>query len=354
MRTASEPAVPAAVRDCRSCGALPRVRVTHAESHRLPRTWRPIDEHPSLRPGPWAPRGDMKGIVFCESCGTLWYLFLDPGQYYYTDVIEMDPSLTCIVSEHASLDDVLPVALSGDALLQLMLRDWFALADYDPSAAAGALLHRIALPGQYTRVVIRLLDFLGAVLAGTDRRGVVCLDDVSSLADVLSREDLVSLDPARRASEMNEIRRRVRGVARAAFGSAFGADRDRLQTQSASRERLIEVTWSWSPEASPPVLAPRGIGPEQRLLEGVENLVDEIEDLLLDGPSQVTCEEIAPIIDLVRRFWDVDVDESSYAPRIDPGLELYRRCRDLLFALRHANLIPPQCEQEVSAVLSQP
>ena len=33
----------------------------------------------------------------------------------------------------------------------------------------------------------------------------------------------------------------------------------------------------------------------------------------------------------------------------DPGLVLYRRCRDLLFALRHANLIPSDSEREVAA-----
>ena len=353
MRAASDP-TPLPARQCRSCGALPRVRVTHAESHRLPQTWRPIDEHPTLRPGAWVPRGDMKGVVFCESCGTLWYLFLDPSHYYYTDVIEMDPDLARIVSEGATLEDILPVALSGDALLQLMLRDWFALADYDPSAAAAALLERIATPGQYTRVIVRLLDFFGAVLAGTDRRGLVSVDDLTPLADVMSRGDLVSLDPARRASEMNEMRRRLAGIARAAFGSAFGADRDRLQTSPESRERLIELAWSGRPQASPPLLAPSGAGPRQRLLEGVEHLVDEIEDLLLDGPSRITCEEIAPIVDVVRRFWDVETEDSSYAPRVDPGLDLYRRCRDLLFALRHAKLIPGECEQAVAAALNQP
>jgi hypothetical protein len=242
----------------------------------------------------------------------------------------------------------------ADALLQLMLRDWFALADYDPSAAAAALLQRIATPGQSTRVVIRLLDFLGAVLAGTDRRGVVVLDDIAPLVDVLARDDLIALDPARRASELNEIRRRLTGIARAAFGSAFGGERDHLQTGGEQRARLVELALSRRPQASPPLLAPSGAGPRQRMLEGVEHLVDEIEDLLLDGPSRVTCEEIAPIIDVVRRFWDVEAEDASYAPRAEPGLDLYRRCRDLLFALRHAKLIPAECEAAVSVALDQP
>lgn len=162
---------------CLNCEALPSVQVTHAESHRLPRTWRPIDEHPELRPGPWVPIGDMKGIVFCDQCGRLWYLFLDPSQGYYTDVIQLAPELASILSEDASLEDVLPLAVSGDAMLQLILRDWFALADYDPSRAAQALIDELAIPDLPSRLAVRLLDFLAAVIAGSGREEQVVVDD---------------------------------------------------------------------------------------------------------------------------------------------------------------------------------
>ena len=103
-----------------------------------------------------------------------------------------------------------------------------------------------------------------------------------------------------------------------------------------------------------PVLGPRGPLPEQSILEGTLQLVLEIEELVRDGASRVTEQEIAPLLDVVRSFWAVGVTDDWSAPRWDPGLELYRRCRDLLLALRHANLIPPDSEAEVEAALALP
>jgi hypothetical protein len=339
---------------CRSCSELPRVRVTHAESHRLPKTWRPIDEHPELRAGPWVPRGEMKGIVFCDACGVLWFLFLDPGQSYYTDVIEMAPELAALVSEDATLEDVLPVAVSGDSLLQLMIRDWFALADHDPSESAAALTEVLARPELPAQLAVRILDFLGAVLAGAGRGRTVEVPDASPLADLLSRDDLVSLDETRLATERNEIRRLVAGLARAAFGTAFGADRDRMQTDPSVRERLLAVTHRPRPRKGPPVLAPPAHLFESPEPEGVEHLVGEIEELLRDGASRVMAEEIAPILAVVQNFWDVESDEPVFAPGIEPSLVLYQRCRDLLFALRQADLIPSESESAVAAALAVP
>jgi hypothetical protein len=297
----------------------------------------------------------MKGVVFGEECQSLWYLFLDPGQYYYTDVIQLAPELVAVLSEDASLEDVLPVAVSGDALLQLMIRDWFALAKYDPSAAAEALVHEIAAPSLPTRRAVRLLDFLAAVVAGLRRGRAVTIKDASPLVDLLTRGDLVALDAERRASELNEVRRLVAGIVRAGFGRAFGADHDRIHTSEATRERLLAVTRVGRHERRAPVLAPAGVGPQQAILEGIEQLVCEIEELVREGAGRVTSQEIAPIIEVVRSFWASGADGPADAPRWDPGLDLYRRCRDLLFALRHANLIPSESEKQVAAALaSQP
>ncbi len=334
---------------CRSCESLPRARVRRVDhDDRLPRTWRPIDEHPELRPGPWVPRGEMKGVVFCEECKALWYLFLDPGQYYYTDVIRLAPELGAILSEDASLEEVLPVAVSGDVLLQLMIRDWFALADYDPSAAGEALVREIAAPGLHTHRAVRLLDFLAAVVAGVRRGRTVTIEDASPIVDLLTRDDLVALDAERRASELNEVRRLVAGIVRAGFGRAFGAAYDRIQTSEATRERMLASARVGRLEPRAPVLAPVGLGPQQTILEGIEQLVGEIEELVRAGAGRITSQEIAPIIEVVRSFWAIGSD----GPRWDPGLDLYRRCRDLLFALRYANLIPSASEQEVAAALT--
>ncbi len=338
---------------CLNCESLPRVRVRHVDhDDRLPRTWRPIDEHPELRPGPWVPCGEMKGVVFCEECQTLWYLFLDPGQYYYTDVIQLAPELVAVLSEDASLEDVLPVAVFGDALLQLMIRDWFALAEYDPSAAVEALVQEIAAPGLPTRRAVRLLDFLAAVVAGLGRGRSVTIQDASPIVDLLTRGDLVALDAERQASEMNEIRRLVAGIARAGFGRAFGADHDRIHASEATRERLLAVARVGRLEPRAPVLAPAGVRPQQRVLEGIEQLVCEIEQLVREGAGRVTSQEIAPVIEVVRRFWAIGADGPSDTPCWDPGLDLYRRCRDLLLALRHAKLIPSESREQVAAALA--
>ncbi len=339
----------------RSCESLPSARVRHVDhDDHLPQTWRPIDEHPELRAGPWVPRGEMKGVVFCEECKALWYLFLDPGQYYYTDVIELAPELVAVLSEDASLEDVLPVAVSGDALLQLMIRDWFALADYDPSAAASALVQEIAAPGLPTHRAVRLLDFLAAVVAGVRRGGTVTIEDASPIVDLLTRDDLVALDAERRASELNEVRRLVAGIVRAGFGRVFGANHDRIRTSEATRERLLAVARVGRIEPRAPVLAPAGVGPEQKIVEGIEHLVCEIEELVREGASRVTSQEIAPLIEVVRGFWSIGSNGLADALRWDPGLDLYRRCRDLLFALRNANLIPSESVQQVAAALTVP
>jgi len=335
---------------CRDCDTLPRAHLTLAESHRLPRSWRPVREHPTLCPGPWVPRGEMKGVVFCTSCGTLWLLFLDPSQDYYTDVVEMAPELAPLVSRDATLEEVLPLAVSADALLQLMIRDWFALADYDRSAAAEALIGEIARPGLSTRMAVRLLDFLAAVLAGSGRRETVVVSDATPLVELPRRDDLVSLDPVRGAGERREIARLLAAVARAAFGRAFGADRDRLLAPPALRDALLATVPARDPERAIPVLAPPGVlARQRRRLRGVEELVCEIEDLLRAGASRVTSQEIAPVLEVVRGFWDA---ETAGGPRSDPGLGLYRRCRDLLLALHRAGLIPHESEHEVHEALA--
>jgi hypothetical protein len=339
-------------RACRKCSALPNARVGRSERHRLPRSWRPVEEHPELRPGPWVPRGEMKGVVFCESCGCLWLLFLDPAQDYYTDVVELAPELVALVSEDAELAHVMALAVSADTLLQLMIRDWFALADYDRSEAAEALVREIARPEISTRLAVRLLDFLAAVLAGSGRRHGVRVADASPLVELLDRVDLVSLDPVRRQSERKEMSRLLAGIARAGFGAAFGGDRDRLATSPEARDALLAFAASRDAHRDAhrgaTVLAPPGRAPIVRRLRGVEHLVSEIEDLLRVGANRVTSQEIAPIVEVVRSFWDAD----GAAHRWDPGLALYRRCRDLLLALRHARLIPEESAHEVEEVLT--
>ena len=344
-------------RVCRNCDALPKVRVSHAESHRLPGSWRPIDEHPTLRPGPWVPRGDMKGVVFCEACGTLWLLFLDPAQDYYTDVIELSPELQGIVSVDATLAQILPLAVSSDSLLQLMIRDWFALASYDPSEAATALVRELSREALPARLAVRLLDFLAAVLAGTGRGRTVVVADAMPLVELLERDDLLALDDVRRASEIHEIKRLLASIARSAFGTAFGAsfgsggEQDRMQTSPESRAALIALVAgdvSGPTPLAPPGRAPKAAASPGRF-EGIEGLVSEIEDLVRAGASRVTAQEIAPIVDVVREFWDL---ERSFAPRWDPGLGLYRRCRDVLLALRYAGLVPEESETEVEQALA--
>jgi hypothetical protein len=335
---------------CRKCQAVPKLRVTRAESHRLPGSWRPIHDHPTLRPGPWVPRGDMKGVVFCESCRTLWFLFLDPSQYYYTDVIEMAPELSALVSENATLEEVLPFAISADSLLQLMIRDWFALADYDPSEAAEALVAELARPDLPIWLALRLLDFLAAVLAGTGRRRRVVVEDASPLVALGARQDFQSMEEVRSASELNEVARLVAGIARSAFGSAFGSDHDRMQTAPSARESLIALARDRGFGRQVPVLAAPGAAPRQRAHHGVEQLVSEIEELLREGVSRLTSQEIRPIVDVVRGFWEVDRD-SSFAPPESPGLGLYQRCRDLLFSLRQADLVPRESARSVDEAL---
>lgn len=355
-RPTSSVATAVADPDCRDCRRLPRATVTLQESHRLPRSWRPIDEHPSLRPGPWVPRGEMKGVVFCSGCGSLWLLFLDPAQDYYTDMVRMAPELAPLVSQDASLEQVLPLAVTADSLLQLMIRDWFALAHYDRSAAAEALVSELRSPRLSTRLAVRLLDFLAAVLAGSGRRETVRISNPSPLVALTRRDDLEALDPVRRASEIREIERLLAAIARAAFGSAFGADCDRLEASPDLREALLA---SLAPAPASvrriPVLAPPGPALRHRLrqprrLLGVEQLVSEIEDLIRDGAQRVTSQEIAPVVEVVRGFWEAEGVSGRLA---DPGLRLYRRCRDLLLALRHADLIPGESEHEVDEALSQ-
>ena len=89
-------------------------------------------------------------------------------------------------------------------------------------------------------------------------------------------------------------------------------------------------------------------------LAGIEQLVVEIEELLGCGASRVTAQEIAPLVDVVQRFWSPGSRGIENASHWDPGLELYRRCRDLLFALRHANLIQSSSQREVAAALAIP
>lgn len=295
----------------------------------------------------------MKGVVFCIECETLWYLFLDPGHYYYTDVVQLAPELGAVLSEDACLEDVLPLAVSGDALLQLMICDWFALADYEPSAAAEALVREIARPELPTRRAVRLLDFLAAVVAGTRRGLAVRIEDASPLVDLFARDDLVAVDPERRASELNEARRLVAGIARAGFGRAFGADHDRILTSERARERILEIGRAGRRGPRAPVLAPATNRPAPPVLSGIEQLVCEIEELVRAGASRVTPQEIAPILEVVRSFWAAGWEGSADADW-DPGLALYRRCRDLLFALRSAHLIPTESAREVAAALDVP
>ena len=334
-----------ALRACRRCDSLPAARVYSDEPHRLPATWRPIEEHPVIRPGPWVPRGDMKGVVFCEACGTVWLLFLDPAHDYYTDVVELAPELCALLSEEAGLETVLPLALSADLLLQLMLRDWFALARYERGEAADALLREIARADLPAGRVLRLLDFLVAVLAGAGPAEPIRIRDVSPLLALPGRDDLRGLGSSRAASARRELERILSSVARAALGSAFGSERDRVEIPADQRTALLALAAPRESARRPAPLAPPGVAPRLQPPLAVERLLLEIEDLLRAGANRVTAQEIAPIVEVVRSFWEGDAEAS-------PGLQLYRRCRDVLLALRHADLVPGESEDEVAAALA--
>ncbi len=327
------------------CCSPPQTYVGRGDAHKLPHTWRTIEKHPDLVVGAWVPRGDLKGVVFCESCGSFWYLFLDPAQYYYTHVIELAPELERILRADAVLGDVLPVGVAGDALLQLMIRDWFALADYDASAAAEAIVVELGVPCLEAHRAIRLLDFLAAVLARIPNSQVIELRDPAPLVELSEREDLVSLDPIRRASELVEIRRLLKGIVRAAFGTAYGGNRDRLAAGPDAKSRLV---------------AAAAVGPDLevaawtvRRCEQVELLACEMEELLQERRISFTSGEIAALVEVVRAFWaEGEVFQVDQASQWVPGISLYRRCRDLLIQMRHAGLVPEESDATVAAALA--
>ena len=68
--------------ECRPPGGY----LTAGDEDLFPSAWRPLQEHPSLRPAPWVPCHETAFVRFCRSCGTLWSVYYDPECGYYSEV----------------------------------------------------------------------------------------------------------------------------------------------------------------------------------------------------------------------------------------------------------------------------
>jgi hypothetical protein len=135
----------------------------------LPEDWRPLAEHPQMKPGAWVPKGEADGVLFCRACGALWRRSLDEGvgAPVSTPVpVALRPLLSGDVKPaQAAAPAAAPDLDAGarQAAAGLVSR-YFEAADFDFTEAAEALLKALDTPGIVLTSARTLVEALASVV----------------------------------------------------------------------------------------------------------------------------------------------------------------------------------------------
>jgi hypothetical protein len=219
------------------CCAAPDGSVTRATLDRFPPTWRPLTQHPRLRAASWASTGSLDRVVFCERCGALWYLFHDPREMYYTDIVPLDDAVVPALTEDGPLDGVWPILHRGDRLVRGLIFEYFAGARYEASAAASRLVAAMAAPRLGEEPAFRLLLYLRGVLLNRRHQPPITVADAEPLARLVDRPDLFRDHPDRAALGRRTLREALDDV----VGLGLGGRPPRLRVPARTRRALLAM-----------------------------------------------------------------------------------------------------------------
>jgi hypothetical protein len=138
-----------------------------------PEDWRPLAEHPQMKPGRWVPAGDRDGVLFCRACGALWRRGLDPEGVPATVPVPaaLRPLLSGDVTPTAAASLVVSAGAEAPARVATagFVSRYFEAAAYDFTQAAEALLRALDTPGLVLASAQTLVEALGSVVAGAAR-----------------------------------------------------------------------------------------------------------------------------------------------------------------------------------------
>lgn len=326
------------------------------EQHLFPQAWRRLEQHPRLQPGPWVPRGDLTRIVYCEKCEQLWYVFFDPKDMYFSDIVPLPRASEPALDPRGPLDEVLAWILDEDAVVcgrfvEDLAAGWFSGARYDLVAATTALLQAAfrpkLTPGEAT-ALLRYFSITGfrCVQTAPDRgvEGTLVLDG-QPLLDLTERPDVFrGMDADAIGYARQRMRNLVDDVARWALGSEKGLARldDRSLSRlrrAAGKENRLRLALARAEAAS----RLENAEDRDRLAESFIEVGGLIWDLRPPMP-----EIIRPLVLIVRQL----------GPPADPGsgtrqpLDFERsRWHELLKSLYRNHSIPPEVLREVMALV---
>jgi hypothetical protein len=313
----------------------------------VPSPWKPLDEHPHLRP--LEPRGERGGVLFCERCGTLWAAGWD--QYMASYLVDpIDPAWAVLFERPApSLARVSPL-LGNDRFGRWLLTTFFRQAEVDGSEAARAIVRALgARDLTYARARSLFWDFHAVLDNPRVRerpRPAVRLDDADPLVKLFDHDNLRRETTA---EGMVELRGDMERLVRAMFGSAFaqGVD-DFVAAPSRARKALLRL-----------------VGHEERRQRVIRRLAevggDELTRLgeahpearwaLWYGGTPPTAEEIRVVVATLARLRG----RSSIDPWQRYSADsLAHHYHDLLKNLRDGARIPRECRADVDAALRVP
>jgi hypothetical protein len=135
----------------------------------LPEDWRPLAEHPQMKPGPWVPAADDDAVLFCRACGALWRRRLDESAEtpVTTSVpAALRPMLSGeVTAAQAAAQAVAPDqdARAREAAAGFVSR-YFEAAHFDFTEAAEALLKALDTPGIVLTSAHILVEALASVV----------------------------------------------------------------------------------------------------------------------------------------------------------------------------------------------
>ena len=157
--------------DCSHCEQIPRGYLTDDDG--FPDAWRPLSGHPRIEPGSWLASGRKGPWLFCEACETIWYVFFNPKDMYYSDIVPIAEVFWPVLQPHGALDDVLAVVLDepdvlGGRFYGGWISSWFNRAHFDRRAAIERLLEAMLWDGLTAEHAARLLGYVRAVIGHLD------------------------------------------------------------------------------------------------------------------------------------------------------------------------------------------
>lgn len=290
--------------DCAHCKRRPHGYVTDPDSlDAFPDTWSPLSGHPGLRPAPWLARGRGSRWVFCEACRTVWFLFFNPKDLYYSEMLPVAEAFWPVLEATSELEDVLAAILdqpriTGGRFFEDWIVSWLRRAEFERAPALEWLLTEMDWEHLSAEDARLLVSYVGAIIDRPDAPGGLQVVDFGPLARLAHRTDIFErLDSHKRGWAEKKLREALESVLKAAGrrSISLGGEVEFRIREATSPRRLIYRVLAKLAEAF------EG-GNDPRLAEVMNREYLSLQDSLVDEEGTVDIRHLRPVLAALTRL----------------------------------------------------